>query len=166
MNRLDPAWQQLATCAFLLASLGCAARTAGPRNASLRGIDTVVLAIPGTAGRITLVGASGMGAPGGSAGSDVELVRIAAETMRFELQKAGFMMTVDTLAADAIAEFTVGSVQFHPELGWVAQQALLRFRRPKSLVEVARFEASTAYAAPSIERMITDLAKSVRNARR
>lgn len=146
---------------------GCAPKqpSVQPPRGALRGVDPIVLALPNARGGLSLVGVSGMGTAGNRPGSDVELVRRAAEVGRFELQKIGFTVITDSTAAKAVAELTMGSVRFDPAAGWVASDAILRFRRVGSNEEIARFQARNEYVTPDVAPLITSLAKAVEKAR-
>lgn len=128
----------------------------------LRTIGTIALVIPGSSGAHTLVGIGGGGTSTGQPTSAIDLTRRAGDLLRFELQRVGFRMAVDTTNAGAIAELTVGRVRFDSQIGWTAKDAVLSFRRANQSLPIAAFQTTARLTIPSADTLVTALSRIVR----
>ena len=128
----------------------------------LRSLGTIAVVIPGPNGMLVSVGTSGLGTSTELATAAVDLVRRAGDLMRFELQRIGFVVAPDTAQASGVAEFSVGKVQFDSQRGWLAENAVLVFRRIGMRTPIAGFQTTARIAMPGADSLVLTLAKTVR----
>lgn len=138
------------------------ATTSSAPKTRLRALATIAVVIPKDSRSYTLVGTAGVGRSTDGATSGVDLVRKAADLLRFELQKIGFRLSSDTVAVDAIAEFSIGKLRFDSQRGWLAEEAILVFRRPGTPESVAAFRASARTATPGADSLVVALGRVVK----
>lgn len=56
----------------------------------------------------------------------------ALESLEFALMEIGFDLTADGSQAQAVVDFSIGSIRYDALAGWIADQAFLKFRDANS----------------------------------
>jgi hypothetical protein len=87
---------------------------------------------------------------------------IIAQDLSFELTSVGFQMMDSKEDVDAVALFSIGAVRFDPFAGWIADQAFLVFKDPKSGMLICSFKANAQFITPTVNTIMKSLVREVR----
>ena len=93
--------------------------------------------------------------------SDQEAIR-ALESFSFELTAIGFAVVADSTKARTVVELTFAPLRYDPVAGWIARQALARFRRVGTGEIVSMYRANPQIITPTVEKLVTSLAEAIR----
>ncbi|MCK4629272.1 MAG: hypothetical protein KAT56_09730 [Sedimentisphaerales bacterium] len=109
--------------------------------------------------------ASGFGSSVGTshAMSGSSQALLVAQDLSFELSSIGFQMVDSKEDADAVVLFSIGTVRFDPLVGWIADQAFLVFKNPKSGMSLCSFKANTQFITPTVTTIVKSLVREVRH---
>ena len=87
----------------------------------------------------------------------------ALESLQFELMAIGFNFVSSENEANAIVEFTIGDIRYDPLAGWIADQALVKFKNAKTGEVLAFFRANSQFITPTVDNIVGNLADAIRD---
>ena len=87
---------------------------------------------------------------------------LALESMQFELMAIGFKFVLEENKADAIVEFSIGSIRYDPLADWIADQAFVKFKDVKTGQILAFYRAKVQFVTPTVNNIIKKLASEIR----
>lgn len=174
--RLEPEASPMNCCAsffqypapmvlLLLALSGCTAavQQAGPNpDIRLREYPNLHLVFGASSGSVSVNSVSDGNVSAAHLSSGEQHAVQALESLQFELIALGFNIVPDPARADAIANFSIGGVRYDPIAGWIADQAVLTFKDPRSGGVLAAFRAKSQFVTPTVENIVGNLTKAVK----
>jgi hypothetical protein len=101
-------------------------------DVTLRKYNNIIAYLVSSTGSISVSTASLGKIAGGQMSSGAQQGTRALESLQFELMAIGFNFVPAENQADAIVEFTIGDIRNDPLAGWIADQALVKFKDAKS----------------------------------
>ncbi len=131
----------------------------------LRNYETLVVrdisSNQGTSGSGGYLGSTGSGVLSANVLSAADAAQQAALSFAFELEFMGFKITNDLKQADAVVEFSIGTVRYDALAGWIADQAVARFVSAQSGEPIAAYRARTRLVTPTTSNLVGDLAEAI-----
>ena len=86
----------------------------------------------------------------------------AIEGLQFELANIGFDFVSNENQADAVIEFSIGTIRYDPIAGWIADQATLKFRDIRTGKILVHVRAKPKFITPTVNNIVANLAKEIR----
>lgn len=155
------------TLLILIFLSGCSPRVqqAGSRE-RLRNYETLVVrnvgSNQGVSGSGGYLGSTSNSVSTANALSPADAAQQAAISFAFELEFIGFKITDDPAQADAVVEFSIGTVRYDALVGWIADQAVARFANAQTGESIAAYRARTRFVTPTTDNLVNELAEAVR----
>ena len=168
VRRMKTAFLQvvgLAAFVSVVAACGASVTALKPEsgNDRLRNFNRLYITTVAMSGSDSMDLASGGGliSAGGKHGESQ--IPFAVERLAFELRRLGFDVVSDRRSADAIAEFSIGSIRYDPISGWIADEASLVVRAADDDRVLASAFAETRWITPTVRTVIRRLAGGIRS---
>ena len=87
---------------------------------------------------------------------------LALESLQFEMMSIGFNFVSEENQADAIVDFSIGSIRYDPLAGWIADQAFVKFKDRKTGQVIAFYRAQSQVVTPTVNNIISNLSSEIK----
>jgi len=143
---------------------GCSAtvrHTMSKPNLKLRNFNKVILYLMNNSGSVSFSSANLKNVRSMQIMDGEKQGIIALESLQFEMMSIGFDIVTSESDAKAIVEFFIGQIRYDPVGGWIADQAIVKFRERTTGDIIAIFQAKKQMITPSINNIVSNLVKEI-----
>lgn len=150
----------------LIFLVGCSPRVQQIGNQErLRKYETLIIqntgSNQGVSGSGGYLGFTGNSVSSANVLSPADAAQQAALSFAFELEFIGFEITNNPAQADAVVEFSIGTVRYDALAGWIADQAVARFVDAQTGESIAAYRAKTRFVTPTTNNLVGELVQAV-----
>ena len=130
-------------------------------SVKLRQYHRITLALMDVTGSKSVSGVAVYGIASGHLMNGEDQAAQALNSMQFELATIGFQIVDSQSEAQLFGEFSIGQIRYDPIAGWIADQAMLILKDTAGNI-VAMFRAKSSGVTPTVNNLISQIAKAVR----